>query len=338
MTLPLSHSVDARIISDFPLIQHAVFQTSYVDEAREKTTRICRPHGLYRLDREGQLDARHHTARLNRVSLHYISFGAEMKVLSGALKSFFVVQAPLSGYSEVHNGARQTTTRTGLASVVSPAEPLSMRWSGNCGKLILKIDKDTLEDHLSRVLHRSLDRPLRFELGMDLRSGFGAQWWGIVRQITSSVDRDDALLLRRPMLAAVEETVMTGLLLSQPNNYTPLLNEPDAVAPPHYVRHVVDRIEAVPGLPLTVTELATEAGTSVRALQLGFRRHLDSTPTQYLREVRLHRARDDLMVADPASSVTVTEVAYRWGFTHPGRFADAYHKRFGEHPSETLRR
>lgn len=323
---------------DFPLVRHAVFHTSYVDEAREKTTRICRPHGLYRTDRDGQLDARHHTARLNSTSLHYISFGAEMKVMSGALKSFYVVQAPLSGYSEIHNGARQTTTQAGLASVVSPIEPLSMRWSEDCGKLILKIDKDALQDHLSKVLHRSPGKPLRFELGMDLRSGFGAQWWGIVRQVTNSIDRDDALLLQRPMLAAIEEMVMTGLLLSQPNNYTPLLSEQGTAAPPRHVRHVVDRIEAAPELPLTVTKLATEAGTSVRALQLGFRRHLDSTPSQYLREVRLRRARDDLMNADPASSVTVTEIAYRWGFTHPGRFADAFHKRFGEHPSETLRR
>jgi AraC-like DNA-binding protein len=35
---------------------------------------------------------------------------------------------------------------------------------------------------------------------------------------------------------------------------------------------------------------------------------------------------------------SVTDVAFRWGFTHPGRFADAYRERFGQASSETLRR
>jgi AraC-like DNA-binding protein len=38
-----------------------------------------------------------------------------------------------------------------------------------------------------------------------------------------------------------------------------------------------------------------------------------------------------------AWQVNVSEVAYRWGFTHLGRFAGAYRARFGESPSQTLR-
>ena len=44
----------------------------------------------------------------------------------------------------------------------------------------------------------------------------------------------------------------------------------------------------------------------------------------------------ELTRADPWQ-VTVSEVAYRWGFTHLGRFAGAYRERFGETPSQTLR-
>jgi AraC-like DNA-binding protein len=35
--------------------------------------------------------------------------------------------------------------------------------------------------------------------------------------------------------------------------------------------------------------------------------------------------------------VSVSEVAFRWGFTHLGRFAGAYKERFGVPPSQTLR-
>jgi AraC-like DNA-binding protein len=44
-----------------------------------------------------------------------------------------------------------------------------------------------------------------------------------------------------------------------------------------------------------------------------------------------------LLDSDP-SSLTVASVAYRWGFTNPGRFAAAHAQRYGESPSATLRR
>jgi transcriptional regulator GlxA family with amidase domain len=56
----------------------------------------------------------------------------------------------------------------------------------------------------------------------------------------------------------------------------------------------------------------------------------------YLRRVRLARAHAGLRDADPGRH-TVAEIAGRWGFTHLGRFAEAYRERYGRPPSETLR-
>jgi transcriptional regulator GlxA family with amidase domain len=57
----------------------------------------------------------------------------------------------------------------------------------------------------------------------------------------------------------------------------------------------------------------------------------------YLQSVRLDRAHESLRRADP-TRLTVSAVAHRWGFAHLGRFASAYRLRFGEPPSETLRK
>jgi AraC-like DNA-binding protein len=64
---------------------------------------------------------------------------------------------------------------------------------------------------------------------------------------------------------------------------------------------------------------------------------LAQTPTSYLKNARLERARSDLADARANSGVSVTGVAMRWGFTHLGRFATTYRARFGETPSQTLR-
>jgi transcriptional regulator GlxA family with amidase domain len=87
---------------------------------------------------------------------------------------------------------------------------------------------------------------------------------------------------------------------------------------------------------LTLSSIAARSHASVRSLQQGFQRHLETSPTAYLREVRLRRAHQTLLESNP-STVTVASVAYRWGFTNLGRFARAHAKRYGEAPSVTLR-
>jgi len=105
----------------------------------------------------------------------------------------------------------------------------------------------------------------------------------------------------------------------------------------HRVRAAVELIHARAHEPLTVSDIARAADLSVRGLQESFQRVLDRTPMQYLREVRLRRAYDDLLRAEPGQ-VSVADVAARWGFTHMGRFSGEYLRRFGEYPKQTLRR
>jgi transcriptional regulator GlxA family with amidase domain len=73
-----------------------------------------------------------------------------------------------------------------------------------------------------------------------------------------------------------------------------------------------------------------------RALQYMFRRHLDTTPTQFLRLVRLDHAHQDLLCAVRPRD-TVAAIAARWGFMHTGRFAAHYRETYGHSPQTTLR-
>lgn len=83
-------------------------------------------------------------------------------------------------------------------------------------------------------------------------------------------------------------------------------------------------------------EIAAAAGVTIRAVQLAFRRHRDTTPLGYLRQVRLDYAHRQLAAADPQRE-SVTAVAYQWGFANSSRFAAYYRQTFGVLPSHTLR-
>ncbi|QIJ60818.1 helix-turn-helix transcriptional regulator [Streptomyces sp. JB150] len=102
------------------------------------------------------------------------------------------------------------------------------------------------------------------------------------------------------------------------------------------VRRAVAYIEDHADQPITVAEIAAAAHVTIRALQYAFRRHLDTTPLAYLRRVRLAQAHRELRAASPLTT-TVGEIAARWGFAHPGRFAALYREAYGTSPSATLR-
>lgn len=139
------------------------------------------------------------------------------------------------------------------------------------------------------------------------------------------------------LLTAAIDTAAAAALSVFPNTTMRVdyVAGPDRV-PPTTVRRAVAYIDAHADQPVTGEDIAAAAGVSVRALQAGFRRHLDTTPLGYLRRVRLERAHRDLQAADPTTGATVAAIARRWGFTDLSRFAADYRRTFGRLPRHTL--
>lgn len=283
------------------------------------------------------MDARMHTRRIGKVAANYVSYGAEVLIEPGELGTFFVVQVPLSGHSHVRCGREEVFSTPGLVSVVSPTEPLSQRWSADCTELILRIERSEMEAQLSDMLDAPLPEPLRFALGMDVSTGYGRSWLSILRMFVEELDRaDNSLVDHRLGAAGYEHALIRGLLLAQRHNYwDKLADTTPSLVPSRPVSIARDIIESHPEWDHTVTSLAREAGVSPRSLQKGFAQHLGVGPKEYLTKVRMERVHSELR-SRQRDTVTVRQVAGRWGLRHGGRFASDYRKRFGELPSETL--
>jgi AraC-like DNA-binding protein len=110
---------------------------------------------------------------------------------------------------------------------------------------------------------------------------------------------------------------------------------PDSI--PLMLRRAMEFIDENAARNIGVAEIAKAVYVTPRRVQHVFKQHLGTTPTGYLREVRLQRAHEDLRKAD-RTSATVTATAARWRFAHTGRFAVLYRQTFGESPHETLRK
>lgn len=135
-------------------------------------------------------------------------------------------------------------------------------------------------------------------------------------------------ILATALLSAFPHTVVTGASAGATPGRT-------GRTEPATLRRAMDHIEQNAHRPVTPAEAADAARTSVRALQEAFRRYRGTTPSEFIRRVRLDRAHRDLEDADPRD-VTVAQIAQRWGFAHPGRFATQYRAVYGRSPHRTL--
>ncbi|MGI5521325.1 helix-turn-helix transcriptional regulator [Micromonospora sp. CA-259024] len=131
------------------------------------------------------------------------------------------------------------------------------------------------------------------------------------------------------MLAAAALMVFPNTAFTEPTN----ADRHDANTAT--LRRAIAFVEEHAGRDISAADIAGAAGVSLRAVQLAFRRHLGTTPMAYLRRIRLGRAHNDLVRADPGRE-TVSAIASRWGFASHSRFTARYHASYGVPPRETL--
>jgi AraC-like DNA-binding protein len=201
--------------------------------------------------------------------------------------------------------------------------------------LCIKISKFAVESELEALLGHPVATDIRFDLALDLTTPAAASWLGVVRLLIDEVDREGGLLERSATHRDyLEKLLITGLLHLQTHEHLEDLLSPQPPARPRTVKRALDLIESNPQSNFSLSDLARHAGVGARRLQLAFQETLHTSPTNYMRKVKLEHARAELL----AGQDTVMAVAYRWGFGHPGRFATMYREAFGESPSETRRR
>lgn len=141
-----------------------------------------------------------------------------------------------------------------------------------------------------------------------------------------------------PLVASTTSSMLAAVVLQTlPSNAS---LEPTATdrldSKPALLRRAISFIESNAANDVALGDIAASIHVTPRALQYMFRRHLQMTPMEYLRRVRMDHAHRDLLQADPATT-TIQMVASRWGFGHTGRFASMYRDAYGRNPSDTLR-
>ncbi|MSY56342.1 MAG: helix-turn-helix domain-containing protein [Actinobacteria bacterium] len=330
----MEHSLMAPVTE--LLREHNLFRTTYLDEARSEVARVFCPHALTTTQKDEKLNTVHNRITLGDVTLNYLDYGAEVRITPGELNSFYLIQIPLKGSAEISCGKDSIHSDITTASIPNPLEKLDMVWHAGNPQLMVYINRATLEKRLEDLIGREIHVPVKFDLGMDLTTQKAKSWRNLIDTLVSDVDHE-GLTMHAGIRNQFQDLIITGLLLSQKHNYSESIGTSIEPITSRSVRLAMAACEANPQDPLTVTDMARYAGVSIRSLQDGFKKYVGMSPTDYLRNVRLNRVREELL-AERSFDSSIADIAFTWGFTHLGRFAKIYHERFGELPSETIRK
>lgn len=285
--------------------------------------------------RDGRAGLRLVSESIGPVSLEQVTVGAEFDVDLGPA-GFLVAGQVNWGALGVRaaDGERWYTTGDVYLAAQPGQERTTLARAGQHEQVVIAPD---LISQVAQTAPGAGKGPVRFT-GYAAAGPQAAGRW----RATSAFVRDTLLADPRPaahpLLAANAARLLAVTALSTfPND---ALTDPTATdrrdGSSVTLRRATEYIDGHAAEDVTVADIAAAASVTIRAVQLAFRRHLDTTPTEYLRRVRLDLAHRQLIAADPRDE-SVTAVAYRWGFSSPGRFSAAYRKVYGVLPSRSLR-
>ncbi len=319
------------------LTSYQRFRTSDLARAESELGQLTAPQRLKVRGDGSAFDATMSLAGFGSISIGLLRHGAEVTVDSPPQNRYVTVLVPLTGTIEAaHQGEEFIAAPSSTQVALSEADNVHMLWSEDCTAIFLRVDAEALRSELAGMLPDADVETLRFAPRVASVTSRAAML-GALHLLTASLTAEG--LAPPPATERhLRQHTLTAVLFGLEHNYSAALRDPAPLISNRVVRHAIDVINAEEAAHLTVVDVAREVGIGLRALEIGFKKQVDMSPSQYLKKARLHRVHTDLLAADTADNATVGGIALNWGFSHAWRFTQAYRAEFGESPATTLRR
>ncbi len=218
---------------------------------------------------------------------------------------------------------------------LKPNSELKFRTPDHSDIFVAVLDLESLQRYSDLIEEISPHRILTLDgvepVPEQLSNAFRASFHSVLHAIESNPSVLTSSLLQRTLLNDLMHNVFSALVI---------LNRIEAHNQKQFVhRYIVERarefILSRKDQPPTIIEICQELKISRRTLHYGFIKVLGINPVTFLRYLRLNGARQDILSSP--DSLTVSEIAARWGFWHMGMFSSYYKQLFGETPSTTLK-
>ncbi|EJC82270.1 hypothetical protein Rleg4DRAFT_3976 [Rhizobium leguminosarum bv. trifolii WSM2297] len=200
----------------------------------------------------------------------------------------------------------------------------------------LSVSWTIIAQAVAAILERPLIGTLALAPVIDFSTAAGQLLANLAQTIIIGLRNNGPLLYSPIAMSNLTQALADLVVRLIPHRLSHLLDRKIHLIAPRHVRRAIEFMHANIDQPLVMQGVAEAAGVSIRALEVGFREFKGTTPTAYLRTIRLQAVREDL--CDPSNRQPLRHICLRWGFFHFGRFAAIYRAAYGENPSDTRRR
>jgi AraC-like DNA-binding protein len=320
-----------RPLERFPLVS-----TNSIEKAEVEISRTLSNVNIIGIADRNRFQLQMNRIKIGHCSLAYNQFRSHTKIKAGLPGD--------SVYFIIGSKAPTTLTLTD-ESIVASSKKAAMitleklthiERSENSEVLVLQVPYPELLHHFELLIGRHFQGSLFFDSNIDLTNGSGAILNRMINYVVDELSHSDLVLKNPGLLKNFDQMLLSAILSLHHNQRKQLYDARRNQVAPRLVRHAEEYMRAHLEEAISIIDLLRVCGCSRSALFSAFRNARGYTPMEFLTEQRLQSAREKLHKLHPEASVT--SIALACGFINLGRFSQVYRKRFGERPSDTLRK
>lgn len=275
--------------------------------------------------------------RRNMVVLNVVtatSFVSETKVGHG----IHLLIPFASGFSYSGADGKWRHLSRNEAVICSPRQRYGLKWPTRSRALAIRIHETAIDAFLAKTGSPPRAGQIRFAPIMRLDNVEGTAFMTLVEALLKDLNSPRSLFSAGITSDNWTILIVAALANTQENNLDLLAHSSVDQTAPGFVHDALEYINANLGDgQVGRDEVVTAAGVPARTLHYWFNKLFGMGPVAYARDLRLRNVRDDL-VGETSKCQPIGDIAARWGFYDGSAFANFYRARFGELPSETVRR
>jgi AraC-like DNA-binding protein len=318
-------------LANFPLIA-----TDRVEQAQFKLSQELTDLKIIRVADRKNFHFQMNGAKIGCTSLVYNRLGTSIKIRSGQPGDsvIFVFGSGVPSTFILDN--KPVVVSHNNAAIVKPSQQVQVDRPKNSEVFVLRASLSDLLHHFQILIDRHHRGTISFEHSANINNSSAGMAKALVNNLINELNTNDLVLNNPDLLERYEDMLLTALLYLPHKDREKLYEKGRNQVAPGIVRRAEEYMRAHLNQGITISDLLMICSCSRNVLFAAFRNARGYTPLEFLTEQRLQSARRKLL--RPDWKKPVTSIALECGFIHLGRFSRLYRNRFGERPSDTLRK
>lgn len=312
-----------------PLNRIPILESKDYEEANEMLAQVIGPVKSECLEPKSPFLTRCYHAPFHQSSMVYLQWQGAQKLIRPQPDDLYVFYLPLEGLiQEKINRSSPVFSSLETAHLFTPQQHLIGQISSRGQGISVCISRQRLQQEMAKLLNRPVNELIIFQPEVDLKKHFGHSLKELILFAWQATEQNSLFL---PQL---EQTLLTGLLQYHAHNYSLPLGQLTKLAGDRQVKLAKEFMQANLERAISLGDVAAAIGVSGRSLQRSFAKYCGCSPIQFLRQARLDALHQELSEGIPL--LGISDLMFKYQFSHLGRCSQSYYQRFGELPSETV--